>query len=251
MLGFSYQLYSSRNFPPLGNTLKMLSELGYKSVEGYGALIVDIDDPAELRASLDENNLSMRSSHVGLDFIQNDPQTVIALAQAVGIEKIYVPFLQPEQRPVDSSGWATFSKTLAEAGKPLVDAGLGFGWHNHDFEFVALADGGLPMEVMLDEADILEMEFDVAWSAIVDYDPLTFIKKYNSRISAAHVKDIAPKGECVDEDGWADVGYGTMNWPEIFNALKAVGTDLFVMEHDNPNDHQRFAKRSLASAKSF
>ena len=29
MTEFSYQLYSSRNFPPLADTLKMLGELGY------------------------------------------------------------------------------------------------------------------------------------------------------------------------------------------------------------------------------
>ena len=29
MTDFSYQLYSSRNFPPLADTLKMLARLGY------------------------------------------------------------------------------------------------------------------------------------------------------------------------------------------------------------------------------
>ena len=37
MTNFSYQLYSSLNFPPLSETLKMLAGLGYNRVEGYGA----------------------------------------------------------------------------------------------------------------------------------------------------------------------------------------------------------------------
>lgn len=37
MTAFSYQLYSSRNFPPLAATLTMLADLGYAEVEGYGA----------------------------------------------------------------------------------------------------------------------------------------------------------------------------------------------------------------------
>ncbi len=38
MTDFSYQLYSSRNFGPLPETLKMLGNLGYTQVEGYGGL---------------------------------------------------------------------------------------------------------------------------------------------------------------------------------------------------------------------
>jgi hypothetical protein len=38
MTDYSYQLYSSRNFGPLPETLRMLAELGYKQVEGYDAL---------------------------------------------------------------------------------------------------------------------------------------------------------------------------------------------------------------------
>ncbi|MEP4474644.1 MAG: sugar phosphate isomerase/epimerase, partial [Lentilitoribacter sp.] len=71
------------------------------------------------------------------------------------------------------------------------------------------------------------------------------------RITAAHVKDIAPEGECAEEDGWADVGHGVIDWPNIFGELQVVGTELFVMEHDNPSDHHRFAKRSLENCLKF
>lgn len=47
----------------------------------------------------------------------------------------------PDQRPADAAGWFAFGKRLQQAGKPFADAGLTFGWHNHDFEFKALADG--------------------------------------------------------------------------------------------------------------
>ena len=38
---FSYQLYSSRNFPPMSRTFEMVSKAGYTAVEGYGALYAD------------------------------------------------------------------------------------------------------------------------------------------------------------------------------------------------------------------
>ena len=39
---FNYQLYSSRNFPPLDATLRMVKEAGYAGVEGYGAMYPDV-----------------------------------------------------------------------------------------------------------------------------------------------------------------------------------------------------------------
>jgi sugar phosphate isomerase/epimerase len=74
---------------------------------------------------------------------------------------------------------------------------------------------------------------------------LSWIKKYADRITAVHVKDIAPKGENLDEDGWADVGKGTVNWPACFKALAKTKTLSYILEHDNPNDLARFAKRSF------
>ena len=82
-------------------------------------------------------------------------------------------------------------------------------------------------------------------------DPVTELKRYANRIEAVHVKDLAPAGECADEDGWADVGHGTVDWKTILPALRAVGVTNFVMEHDNPSDHRRFATRALASAQSY
>ena len=66
-----------------------------------------------------------------------------------------------------------------------------------------------------------------------------------SRGVPAFMKDIAPKGEKQDEDGWADVGHGTQDWPAIKAELDAQGVTHFVLEHDNPADHARFARRSL------
>ena len=70
----------------------------------------------------------------------------------------------------------------------------------------------------------------MAWVQVGGQDPLKWISKYGNRIVAAHIKDIAPKGECADEDGWADVGTGIMNWPEIMTDLRAARTKYYVME---------------------
>lgn len=248
---YSYQLYSSRNFPPLAATLKMLAETGYKDTEGFGGLYADAAKLAEMAAGLKANGLAMSTGHFSLDQIEKTPDFVIEIARTLGMKKVYCPYVMPADRPTDGAGWRAFGARLEQAGKPIVAAGYGFGWHNHDFEFVGGPDGRVPMFEILAGGPSLEWEMDVAWVVRGGADPFAWIKAYGSRISSAHVKDIAPRGENLAEDGWADVGHGTVDWKGLIAALKGVGCDYFVMEHDNPADDRRFASRSLVSTTSY
>jgi len=241
---FSYQLYSSRKFPPLADTLAMLSRAGYTGVEGYGGLYDDVEG---LAAALGSSGLRMPTGHFSLDLLEQDPGRALGIATALGMERIYCPYLMPEDRPADAAGWQALGARLDRAGQPFRKAGLGFGWHNHDFEFVPLPDGTIPQDAMFAGGPGLEWEIDVAWVIRGGADPLAWITEHRPRITAAHVKDIAPAGQNPDEDGWADVGHGTVAWPAIMAALRNVGVRQFVIEHDNPSDHHRFATRSLAS----
>lgn len=248
---FSYQLYSSRNFPPLEATLKMLAATGYGDTEGFGGLYADTAGLAALSAGLKAAGLKMRTGHFGLSQIEDTPDFAIEVARTLGMERLYVPYVMPADRPNDGPGWRAFGARLEKAGAKMRAAGLGFGWHNHDFEFVACADGAIPQAEIMAGGPSLEWEMDVAWVVRGGADPLDWLARYPGRVTAAHVKDIAPKGENVAEDGWSDVGHGTVAWATILPALKAAGVKHFVMEHDNPADHVRFAQRSLASAKGF
>ncbi len=241
----SYQLYSSRNFPPLSDTLVMLAGLGYQDVEGYGGLYADDAKLAEMAAALKATGLKMPTAHFGIDMLEGEPAQALKIARTLGIERIYCPYLLPDQRPTDGPGWRTFGARLEAAGRPYKAAGIGFGWHNHDFEFVATPDGAIPQAEIMAGGPSLEWEMDVAWVIRGGADPVQWIRRYGPRITAAHVKDIAPAGENRDEDGWADVGHGTVDWASMMAALRAVGCRHFVMEHDNPSDHARFAKRSI------
>ncbi|MCV6825362.1 MULTISPECIES: sugar phosphate isomerase/epimerase family protein [Halocynthiibacter] len=245
----SFQLYSARDFTPWDDVFKTLSELGYTGVEGYGALYGDTD---KVRAAMDATGLSMPTAHVGIDDLESNLEKVVEIAGALGIKTIYAPYLMDNQRPSDKAGWQAFAARLAAAQEALAAHGIGFGWHNHDFEFVATADGAVPMEVILEAAPKIEWEADIAWIVRGGGDPIAWITKYADRISAIHVKDIAPEGECTDEDGWADVGEGTMDWAGILDAVRTkTKAAHFVMEHDKPNDFKRFATRSINNYKAL
>ncbi|PCJ82109.1 MAG: xylose isomerase [Hyphomicrobiales bacterium] len=248
MTKFSYQLYSSRNFPPLSDTLAMLGRLGYAQVEGYGGLYSNLDDIDTLKADLKKNNLHMATGHFGLDMVTGETDRVLKIASELNIEAVFVPAIPESERTQDSAGWRALGEKLAEAGETYAKEGIKFGWHNHAFEFVETAEGDMPLDLIFGAGDKLLLEFDVAWAVKGNQDPVKWIEKYSDRIVAAHLKDIAPAGQCEDEDGWADLGEGTMDWKGIMQALAKTNSKYFVMEHDNPNDHERFARRSIAAA---
>ena len=189
----------------------------------------------------------MPTAHMSFEMVRDHPTRALATAQALGVGTVFVPAIGERER--DAAGWAQFGRDLAEAGKPLQDAGLGFGWHNHAFEFADLGGADLPLDLILAGSEDLQLELDIAWVKVAGHDPIDWIKTYAARIVSAHIKDLAPAGENADEDGWADVGHGVLDWGAIAAALGTTGVRYFVLEHDNPSDDKRFAERSIAGAK--
>lgn len=241
----SFQLYSARNFLPWDGILERIAELGYTQVEGFGGVF---EDARSFRALMDKNSLSMPTAHISVDQLENDLDSVERIADILGIQSIFCPYLDAVDRPVDQAGWVRFADRLTAINERVKATGRRFGWHNHDFEFVPMSDGTIPQQAILDAAPDIDWEADIAWIIRGGGNPMDWIERHGNRITAVHVKDIAPEGECVDEDGWADVGHGTVDWPALIAALKSKShTSYFVMEHDNPNDFDRFASRSIAA----
>ncbi|TDK38686.1 sugar phosphate isomerase/epimerase [Rhizobium deserti] len=253
MTKLGFQLYCARNFPPLAEVLRKVAGAGYTEVEGYGGIYGTLVELSlkTLRSDLDANGLTMPTGHFGIDLLEKEPEQTLLIAKTLGMEAIYCPHLAADQRPNDAAGWFAFGQRLAEAGKPYRDAGYTFGWHNHDFEFKPLEDGSTPQEQILAGGPDLAWEIDVAWVIRGGGDVNSWIESYGKRITAVHVKDIAPAGENVDEDGWTDVGHGTVAWPELMAALRKTPAKHYVLEHDNPKDLDRLLSRSMASFQTY
>ncbi|GES45000.1 xylose isomerase [Rhizobium dioscoreae] len=253
MTKLGFQLYSARNFQPYSEIFAKLGKADYAEVEGFGGIYADLDETGlkNLRAELDKNGLRMASGHFSPDFLDGEVQKSLTIAKTLGMDSIYAPHIGADQRPKDAAGWRAFGKRLHEMSKPYKDAGFEFGWHNHDFEFVKQADGSLPIEQIFEGAPDISWEADIAWVIRGGGDPFAWIEKLGPRITAVHVKDIAPAGENKNEDGWADVGHGTVPWAKLLKALAGTKAKHFVVEHDNPSDVDRLITRSIASFKSF
>jgi sugar phosphate isomerase/epimerase len=246
---WSFQLYSARFAQPWEGVVRMLARTGYDEVEGFGGVY---EDASAFRALLDINGLSMPTGHFPIDLLEKDFGEAERTARTLGIRLIACPYLVAEQRPKDAAGWLAFGKRLAAVGRTARDAGFGFAWHNHDFEFAALPDGSVPMTHILDGAPEIGWEMDVAWIIRGGADPMPWIERHGRRVLAVHVKDIARPGEKPDEDGWEDVGHGTVDWKTLFYALRDNSpAEHFIMEHDKPSDAERFARRSIETVRNF
>jgi sugar phosphate isomerase/epimerase len=235
----SLQLYSARNFPPLEAQVATVARSGFSNVETFGPLH---EDAARTRRLLDQYGLTARSAHFSLDMIENHAGRTLEVARTLGIDVVVAPYLAPQQRPTDTDGWKSLGVRLTRIHDGFARHGLRFAWHNHDFEFAALPDGSLPIEHVLGAE--LFWEADLAWVVRGNSDPTAWLKRYCGRVPLIHVKDVAPTGENVDQDGWADVGTGTLPWRKLWSECVAAGAEIMIAEHDNPGDFEHFSRVS-------
>lgn len=242
-----YQLHSSRFYAPLCDTLDLLAETGFAFVEGYPNMFQEDADVDSLQRELDKVGLTMPSAHFNLSAIQNEPERIVRIARQLGIKTVVLPYLVQPLRPRTREGWLSFGHLIAEMAKPLLDSDLRFAYHNHDFEFVKLLEGDCPMDLILQASADIQFQFDLAWAAKAGEAPEKWLTKYADRIPTVHIKDMAPYERNINEEGWADIGYGVLDWRKYWQALDSAGVKERIVGHENPADQWRFARRSYAT----
>lgn len=239
--GLSFQLYSARNLQPLEAQFELLAGLGYRRVEPFGGLLAD---PARLKAAMHKHQMLAPTCHVGFDRLRGDLLGALAACRDLGVHTVFAPAPLPDEREMPESGWAKLGRELRDLGRTVHAEGMKFGWHNHHWEYGKGPGGGTFLDAMFHEAPDLLWEADLAWIVRGGGDPVGELARYGARIAAVHVKDIAPQGEALNEDGWADPGHGVLDWKTLLAAMHAAGCKLFVVEHDLPSDVARFARRA-------
>ena len=241
----SIQLYTLRSLNDIDTILNVVAAAGYRNVEGIGA---HLDDAANVKAKLDARNLKFSSSHVGLAALRERPDAVIAACRTLGFTQLFMPAVPPEQRDMDASGWRALGRELGALAVRFADAGIRLGYHNHNWELRPKDAARNALELLFAEAEgtPLTWQADVAWLARGGAVPDEWLHRYRDRLASAHVKDIAPAGTKLDEDGWADVGAGVLDWHALWRTCRDCGAQSMVVEHDRPSDPARCARASFA-----
>ena len=241
----SIQLYTMRSLNDLDRILDAVAEAGYRHVETVGS---HLDDAATAKAKLDARGLRASSSHVSLAALRERPDAVVDTCRTLDCAELFMPAVPPEQRDMAAAGWRALGQELGELAERLQGQGIRLGYHNHHWELKPKEGDKTALELIFEAAggSPLTWQADVAWLVRGGVEPKAWLERYRSRLTSAHVKDIAPTGQNADEDGWADVGAGVLDWKGLWQACRHAGARWMVVEHDKPKDPARTARASFA-----
>src|SRR3546814_15419234 len=96
-----------------------------------------------------------------------------------------------------AEGWKAAVADFNRYAERLKKAGLGFAYHNHDFEFTMKPGGTSLFDTLIADADpaLVQIELDLFWAVAAGEDPKAIIRRLAGSIYAYHVKDRPADGK--------------------------------------------------------
>lgn len=230
-----YTVRDAMGTDPKG-TLKAVADAGYAYVEaaGYADGKFYGMEPEAFKSYLDSLGLTAKSTHMGGVNLENADEQIAATV-AAGIEYFVIPVPPMGMFTFGPDGMgmkgtpAELVEILKTIGAKCSAAGLKLLYHNHDFEFVAMEDGTILTDYILENTDPADVNYqmDLFWVTKAGVDPLTYFEKYPGRFKSWHVKDMN------DSSQFAPVGTGNIDFKRILEAKAKSGMDYYLVEQDN------------------
>ena len=245
-----FSIHEDMSEGPL-NTLKAVKKMGYRDFEIYGfdpeAVSYYGIPAADFKVILDDLELSVTSGHYGFSDFLHKPagelsrfvDQCIKGAQALNSPYITWPWMAPEQRTLDN--FKLMAKKLNVIGAQIKEAGLGFAYHNHGFEFED-HDGEIGYDIILEDTDasLVKLQIDMYW--VMHSSKLTpkeWISKQPGRFVMWHIKDM----DKVTRD-YTELGNGSIDYVEIMPDPAVSGLEYYYIEQGG-----NFTRTAMKSAK--
>lgn len=244
------QMFSMRSLGPLENQLTAVAEAGFRSLE---ALEEHLEQPVHLKRLLVANGLNAASAHVRLQTLRHARSRIIDACKVCEISQVFLPTIDDIIQVDSTDAWQRLGEELGELAGHFRREGMVLGYHNKSRGFSSLRGGRYGFEILFSAAEgsTLKWQADIAWLKRAGLDPIEWLKRYRKVLLSAHVKDEAPIGSNLDEEGWTDIGAGVMAWPLLWKTALGCGAETLIIEHDNPNEPFEFANRSFAYVSRF
>ncbi len=248
------QLYSVRGEMErdMEGTLAKVAAMGYEYVEfaGYFGR-----SSAEIKALLDKYNLKCISVHQGIEFFDADPQAGVDFLKGFGVKYVVIPWYDGKKLS-DDEEWKKTAARFAEMAAFLAKNDMKLLYHNHDFEFKKLPEGGTIHDRMFRDLPEMDPQFDTCWVHYAGINPAEMITRYAGRVEVVHLKDFVCKNlaagpvyALIDTAGKAvggseadtgfeyrPLGMGIQNIDEILAACEKAGTEYVIVEQDDSPD---------------
>ena len=240
------QLYTVRSAlsKDLDGTIAAVARAGVTELEFFNMFGKPVAYWVEL---MKRHALTAPASHEGLPATDDGWGPIFDRAQAMGHRWVIVPWVGDEYRG-SRAAWQRLAGRLNRGAEQARAAGLGFGYHNHDFEF-APVDGTSGYEILTTETDpaTMKLELDLYWAVKAGQDPLAILRRWPGRVISCHVKDAGP----APAREMRDVGKGTIDFRTLLATGKAGGLQHWFIEHDNPVDPVASVTASAAAMRAF
>lgn len=248
------QLYSVRTdlAEDFYGTLKSVREMGYEGVEFYGEYYgIPV---VEVKRMCTELGLIPFSNHVPFQQMIDDIDKVIEENTILGVQYIVFPYMDEASRPGnDLEKFAETVAKISEVGQKVKEAGFQLLYHNHDFEFVNMADGTLGYNNIFKNIDNVKPELDVCWADYAGHNPCEILAEYSKNVPVVHCKDyylegklssapyaligISTDNSMKDEGGWFEyrpLGMGQVDMVGVIKASIDNGAQWLCVEQDEP-----------------
>lgn len=230
-------------------TIKKIASIGYEDCETYGF------DPAQgryygLKASafkqlLADNNMITTSGHYDFTKYFDKPNDAmmqyvdqcIEGAHALGQKYITWPWLDPAFRSLEN--FHLLAEKLNTIGERVTTAGLGFAYHNHDFEF-ADYNGETGYDIIMKETDprLVKLQMDLYWVMHSSKrTPAQLFSLQPGRFVMWHIKDM----DKVSRD-YSELGNGSIDFTIILPEASRAGLQYYYIEQGG-----NFAKDPIQS----
>lgn len=245
------QLFTVRG--PLANdlvgTIRKIASIGYEDSETYG---YDPDrgtyyglKAAAFKELLAENKMITTSGHYDFTKYFNKPleellqytDRCIEGANALGQRYITWPWLDPVFRNLEN--FRLLSEKLNAIGERVNKAGLGFAYHNHDFEFSDYG-GENGYSIIMRETDpaLVKLQMDLYWVMHSSkLSPAELITLQPGRFVMWHIKDM----DRISRD-YSELGNGSIDFTSILPDATRAGLQYYYIEQGG-----NFAKDPIQS----
>jgi sugar phosphate isomerase/epimerase len=249
------EAYSIRDLlvQDFAGTLEKIAAIGYKEIE-FGPTI---KNPKEARATLDRLGMTSPSGAFPFKEMSEKSADVLQHCEIMGHRYIVIGSIDDDLRN-QPDGWKRAAEMFDRTGAVTSKSGVIVTYHCHWREFVPMADGKVPYEILLQGTDPrhVQMEMDLGWTNIGGADPLEWFARYPGRFPLVHVKDFKKlpdrkvvygghfDGDQVIPD-MTDVGSGVIDWKRIFAHAGQAGIEHYYVEHDLPKDPMEYARASF------
>ena len=237
----------AKNAENIEATLRRIKAMGFNMIQisGLGPCDTDL-----LAGWLKELDLEVCGTHSPWERMTEPAELkkLIDEHKKIGCSDIGLG-IKPNLYPDSYEGYTRFIKKVNEICKQVRDAGLIFGYHNHDIEFEKW-NGVRAIDRLIEECPELDFTLDVFWVQAGGANPSVYIDKLKGRINIIHLKDFRIAKRTRQ---FAEIGEGNLDWADIIPRCEKNGIPYAVIEQDadfliDPFDSLALSKKFLTES---